>query len=196
MGPDCYKAQSTVSDLLDVCEFACMALWSRHKEKYLQCHSPTECFNQDFATASKVSDAWEQGFDLALAQELSSSCSFEFEQYVTRNDTATGSQWNTKAACGDGAVELVQVLFSDEFVLKGKLTETPSCAIQDITDLMRDFCENQTSSTSAACDVSIGAFEDAEASSLCPAALNPSMLVRFNCDIGKIHSVLSFFCYV
>lgn len=76
MGPDCYKAQSTVSDLLDVCEFACMALWSRHKEKYLQCHSPTECFNQDFATASKVSDAWEQGFDLALAQELSSSCSF------------------------------------------------------------------------------------------------------------------------
>ncbi|CDJ48386.1 thrombospondin type 1 domain-containing protein, putative [Eimeria brunetti] len=110
---------------------------------------------------------------------------YAFEQLITWSDTAGGSTWNTEGACGKGAVQLVQVLFSDEFVVSGKLPETPSCGIQDITDLMKKLCQKQVSSDSAACQVTTEAFMNAAASSLCGAALNPSMLMRFNCDSDR-----------
>lgn len=110
-----------------------------------------------------------------------------FEQLITWSDTASGSTWNTEVACGKDAVQLVQVLFSDEFVLNGKLPETPSCGIQDITGLMDNFCQGQASSDSAACNVTEDAFMAAALVTLCGAALNPSMLMRFNCGSGEFH---------
>lgn len=105
-----------------------------------------------------------------------------YEEVVTWQDTATGSVWNSESRCDKGAIEVVQALFSDEFVLRGKVSATSSCGIQDVTDMMRSFCAKQVSAASTACEVSTIAFEEAAASSLCTGATNPSFMLRFNCD--------------
>ncbi|CDJ36144.1 thrombospondin type 1 domain-containing protein, putative [Eimeria mitis] len=185
MGPNCWKAQSTSPDLLPFCELTCNTMWSQHKEKYMNCADPMECFKTDLSTQSAIVDAWESLFDDLLAQELSTGCSFATRPSSSPPEQYTsGHTWNTEGSCNGGAVQLVQVLFSDEFVLTGKLSETPSCGIQDITDLITKFCQEQASSDSAACEVTTEAFASASPSSLCGAALNPSILMRFNCNQG------------
>ncbi|CDI83742.1 thrombospondin type 1 domain-containing protein, putative [Eimeria praecox] len=107
---------------------------------------------------------------------------YAFEKLITWSDTAIGGTWNTEEACGKGAVQFVQVLFSDEFVLNGMLPETPSCRTQDITEFMSNLCKGQESPVSGVCEVTNEAFADAALSSLCGTALNPSIFMRFNCD--------------
>lgn len=109
------------------------------------------------------------------------------EKLVTWSDTTGGTPWSTEEACGKGAIQLVQVLFSDEYVLIGTSPKTPACGIKDITEIINKFCQKQVSSNSAACEITPEAFADAAFSSLCGAALNPSMLLRFNCDPGEFH---------
>ncbi|OEH77655.1 thrombospondin type 1 domain-containing protein [Cyclospora cayetanensis] len=111
---------------------------------------------------------------------------YEFENVITWSDTVSGSIWSTEEACGKHNIQVVQVLFSDESIFNGKSTETEACKTQDVTDLMVSFCGEQVTSTSGACKVSMLAFTNASSSTLCPAAPNPSMLMRFNCDATEV----------
>ncbi|KAL8454259.1 hypothetical protein Emed_000368 [Eimeria media] len=70
----------------------------------------------------------------------------EFEDVATLSKSRQGSVWSTDSTCGEGAPQLVQVLFSDEPVLDSSI------------------------------------FDEVKSASSCATALNPSLLLRYNCD--------------
>ena len=113
-----------------------------------------------------------------------------FEELVTWSETAAGKLWNTEAACGKGAAQFVQVLHSDKSVLNNESPETSTCGIQDVTNVVQSYCGTHVSTESAACEFTMTAFREAGKQSRCAAANDPSMLVRFNCDPGELHSAV------
>ncbi|KAL8436191.1 hypothetical protein ACSSS7_001921 [Eimeria intestinalis] len=185
-GPNCGVAKSTLSILKESCQEACIKLWSRNQADYEACLNPMECFTHDFSTSAELQNVLGKDFGSSLVKKLSKNCSFDFEELVTLRDVTQGGAWTTDSECGKGAVQLVQVLFSDESVLRGTVPATDTCGTEDVTEVVRSRCESQVSSSSAACSLQSSIFDELKKSASCATAANPSLLLRFNCDPGSI----------
>ncbi|PFH37464.1 hypothetical protein BESB_039220 [Besnoitia besnoiti] len=194
-GPDCYaltKPPGVVHK--DLCTFVCKAMWNANQRSYLECDNAAECFNEDFAVASRISQI--TSLPVVTTLYLSTQCSYEprsphiaagqFEHFIPLKLSTLGTRgWDSTTVCPSNAiVDVVGAYVGHPDVVEGRVARTYECTYLNVTRKVQRHCRNAYKNPGVACVITREDFRELQQNYSCISYTPPTLALFINCNLG------------
>lgn len=108
-----------------------------------------------------------------------------FEKAGRWTEDAQGHPIDTAIHCGKRAIEIVQAIKHNLHVSTREQLLRDDCTIQDITQVMREYCREQMTAQSGSCVVNDDILARISDSHNCTPAGEYEIIMRYNCKQGE-----------